>query len=577
MSSENLRKTIRWGALVSALCISWGLVACGDDQNKDPDGSAGDTGSGGTGTGGTGGTDPGQPGGDGNLPEEVAFPSFFSLTGDSCGFVSPRNQLFPICEIQGEITEETKEFTASCFPAGKLGEAFEVQGTIDGDGFTLSSEALAGAGRWAASGNTTLRCTAEKGVREAQQISCIQEGETKEAVCDFRPDSAFRPSVGCVELPSSFDSVASAGTTLSECQVVQDACAFQANCKEGSFAGQVGPEGIYGFSLSGDAASCRTDAQTANSLTGKCNVSDDLTISYSETVASCDALFPGEDAHLFALTADCGNPQFTGLVKPVIGDEPACAWRQRGCNWEVHCVQGNGQKLSFAGVLEEGQDKAKFAVEIPGGPEGSGFQVPCELGVEGGKLSGACVVPISQGVTATCELGEVASPQADTENCEDLSDANFDEFSTHGCGPVSTECKVGFQHKCAFIAACDFGLFEGQLMSGSVSKKDSRDVMSFNGVGGYQCEVQKVLSEEVGQHPKWADGTEHTRTVRVADEWYGTCRNPALPHVCRGTDAPAMVGPSDARVQGPYKGLRLFFGDRACGLKDDNSDACTLD
>lgn len=574
----------QYTAWFAALALSTSLIACGDDQ-AEPGGEAGAPDSSGGGTNKPDDKDPDGKDPDGKDPEpgESALPAGFAIKGCEA-------ELAPLCSV---AVDKDGKITATC------GSKILTGAVVESGPLTL------------AAADQSVECQLEPKRDGSWTAQCTAATETK--TCSLTPDSAFVPGLSCIQIPGSMDNLqVSAGAgeplELGSCQLLQNGCNFQATCAGGAaLAGTVTQTGLSFQQVlpalaasgaevepsfkAGEAVQHNCSATFDSSkLEGKCEAGGKAagrggnppavphtsvyTISAKpqDLPGTCEPLAPLPEGQTSLEDGELNEYLFVlgscDLNKPYIG-EPVCLYRQNNCAWEVQC----GKDLVFGGKLKEGEKTAHFKLTTG---------TPCEGGFKDGKFEGKCTVP---GQVA-CELYEETPVPGKDGQCDALYDKSsqtpspivpdepnvdpktpgvgFLSYASHGCGNASVQCRLGMQHGCNFTSVCKLGnRFATMITHGTVSKKDGRGVMNFNGADGFECKAYEVLENEVGQRPTYShEGVQHNAaTLRASGEWTGNCAGD------RGT-GPMLC--TDGLMSGNGKeilGLRVFFGEQACGLQ----------
>ncbi|AKF08728.1 hypothetical protein [Sandaracinus amylolyticus] len=489
-----------------------------------------------------GSSDAGSVGEDGG-PPYPSLPPVLSVSG--CQALA----IGPLCSV----TQDGDALSANCSGrvlTGTVSESGNV--ALAADPWTTSEGAtamLACTGRFVL-GQLTATCT--------RTTTAVGETPAGEQTCNLLSDRDVLPGVTCLELPPRLDDVvlcvegdARGGATITAgtCRVIQDGCAFQAECADDLvLTGTVTRTGIS-FSqrlealadaqtpsgggspafMAGDivAHSC-TATLEGTTLSGSCGAgragrggadTSVCAISGAQVAPpTCDLVAPASET-LFALHS-CDELRNGVGGEPGIG-EPVCAFRQNNCIWEVNC--GNNPLLTFSGRIAPGDDSVRWHL-LTG--------TPCEIGFDdAGNLEGECTVPGEE----ACMLRSIdAVPGGET--CP--AAVNDAEFTSRGCG-AAIDCRIAVQHQCAFMALCSFTTrFPDVVIAGRSSYVDGRPHLAFNGLTDWQCYVDQATTDEI------------TSGDRVTGEWYGQCVNPSG-GMCRNNYNPA-TGTG-------FRGLQVFF------------------
>lgn len=456
------------------------------------------------------------------------------------------------------VTQTNTTFTANC--AGTT-----YSGTINADrAVTLTRPETTNAD----TAKVNLSCTGQLQVAGTLALDCKQtvsaagDKPASEGTCKLVSDKTIQPGVSCLELPATItdlvvckEGAAAGADTLTggSCKVIQDGCAFQAECANNiTLSGTVSKTGVTftrRLKALADAAtpappstaapaflkgaevnhSC-SGAIAAGKLTGSCTAGalrggTATSVCANEgtvpAVPVCSLLAPTNE-HIFVLDS-CDNLKLGEGQNPGIG-EPVCALRQNNCIWDIQC--GNDPLTKFSGRLTPGAGKLEWRL-LTG--------TPCELtvGKTSGAIRGKCTVP---GQTA-CDLSNKPAV-AGGPSCPVLP-PNTDPRS-NGCGggdPLS--CRGSVQHGCNYLGICDFTAnFPDNIIAGTTSYKSARAHFEFNGLSDYKCYVDQATAAEI------ASGE------RAANEWYGQCTNSAG-GMCRDNYNPT-TGTG-------FRGLRVYW------------------
>ncbi|UJR78704.1 hypothetical protein [Sandaracinus amylolyticus] len=545
--------------LLAALALAAG---CGDDSSADDTDSGvdlvdsgprtgqdsgapteEDAGASDAGSTDAGSTDAGTVEVDGGSPYPT-LPTVLSVSG--CQTLA----IGPLCSL-GQDGDELEANCSGRILTGTVTESGNV--TLAADPWTTPEGATATltcSGRFVL-GQVTATCT--------RNTSAVGETPAREETCNLLSDREILPSVTCLELPAQLDAVtlcvegdARGGATIAAgtCRVIQDGCAFQAECADDLVVtGTVSRTGIS-FTQRLEALA---DAQTPSGGGSPAFVAGDIvahsctaTLDGTTLAGTCGAGRAGRGGADTSVCAVSGTsptaPATCGLVAPTsetvfaldsceelrngaggepgIG-QPVCAFRQNNCIWEVNC--GNNPLLTFSGRIAPGDDTVRWRL-LTG--------TPCEIGFDAeGDLAGQCTVPGE----AACMLRSL-DPVPGGETCPGA--VNDAEFTSRGCG-AAIDCRIAVQHQCAFMALCSFGSrFSDVVIAGRSSYVDGRPHLAFNGLTDWQCYVDEATTAEI------------TSGDRVTGEWYGQCVNPSG-GMCRNNYNPA-TGTG-------FRGLQVFF------------------
>jgi hypothetical protein len=473
----------------------------------------------------------------------LTLPSVLSL--ETCGELD----VSPLCSV----VQSGSTFTANCGGA-------KYSGTIAADGavqFTAPETTtvdgakvnLTCSGKLELSGTLSLTCK--------QTTSAVAMTPAEELTCKVEADGKTLPGVSCMELPAQLTDVvvckegaAQAGTTVTagSCKVIQDGCAFQAECANNVvLSGTVSKTGVRfvqplkaladaatpamgmpAFTKGTEVNHTCTGMIQGGKLTGSCSAgqvrgmmaTSVCTMEGNGTAPAVCAPIAPKPEQLFVLDS-CELLENGEGAMPGIG-EPVCALRQNGCIWDLQC--GQNPLTKFSGRLEQGATKVSWRLATG---------TPCELSVDAaGAVSGKCTVP---GQTA-CELKSKPAV-AGAMDCPALPPGN--NIKSHGCGggdPLM--CREALQHGCNYMALCNFTASNDLLVAGKTSLPAGRPRFEFQGLGDYSCRVDKSTDAEV------ASGD------RVAQEWYGQCTTPSG-GMCRDN--------YNAATKSGFRGLRLYF------------------
>lgn len=535
-----------WGSRIGLMALACGLVAataCSDDEDRDEpnEESVVDA--------GFGEERDASPGSDGQLDIDGSMEVDAGMTTDSGSEVdaaTPYATLPSVLSLANgcssavgipalcSVTQTDGKFSANCAGVaytGTLGTDRAVTMTRPETTATSTAKVnLSCAGKLEHSGVLTLKCT--------QTTSAVGDTAASTAVCDLTSDKTILPTVSCMELPATISDVAvckegaaNGGTTLhgGSCKVIQDACAFQAECanditltgsvtKTGvtftsrlkALADAVTPAGGTPAFLKGAEVNHSCEGTIANGkLTGACTAGGTrgasglppTSVCANEasvpSVGTCNLLAPSKD-FLFVLDS-CDMLKNGEGQTPGIG-QPVCALQQNNCIWNVQC--GEDPLTRFSGRLTPGATKLEWRL-LTG--------TPCEIQVSpGGAVSGSCTVAGE----APCQLRDIPAV-AGGPTCPALPKDR--EPRSNGCaGGDPLACRGTLQHGCNQVSICQFSSrFPDLVIAGKTSYgENQRPHFEFNGAGDYRCYVDAALQSEIDSGD------------REANEWFGDCMNP---------------------------------------------------
>jgi hypothetical protein len=309
---------------------------------------------------------------------------------------------------------EASAHEASC-GANRLPESFELVG-CDAD---LLCQATQHGSTWeAVCGATTLTGKIDRRGKitwtAADGSACkarLKDGqlsgscEAAAGVCEIASQAPL-PSARCVELPSAL-TISGCGVESAQCELVQDACNWQASCDGGAsvISGRATGSGAR-WDLP-DGSRCRTTL-VDGALVGTCTAP----LAEGETVATtCDvSAAPPADVP----PAPTCEPLASGFAIEGCGFDTLCNVYQRGCLWEATCgdtvLEGRAEGSSYewttedgkeckgevrdgklAGFCKDGHDRCHFKQKDPV-PSASCVTVPSNISVLGCELEGDCQI-----------------------------------------------------------------------------------------------------------------------------------------------------------------------------------------